>query len=890
MKSFVPRDAWKTESWHGEGDATAASLELPERYELGEELGRGGMAVVYAARDRQLDRRVALKVLQPHRHDAELQRRLVREAQTLAKLRHPAIVTVYDVTHYAGRVFVAMELVEGNTLRAWSAGERSLGTRLAACVAAGRGLAAVHDAGLVHRDFKPDNVLVDRDGGVRVADFGLARLARGDTEAEAPVEATQGTGTLHTLTHVGQLVGTVPYMAPELLRGEPANAASDQFAFAVTLVEVLGGARPFAGETLDAHAQSRTAPPAIPDTIPRWIRAIAVRALAPDAALRFGSMRELLDELGRDPIRRRRQLAIAGGTALAVAAGALAIVLATRSEAPSCEVPARLEAAWSTARAASVRRAFDVAKADPVVRESALATLDAYRRKLGEAYAVACRERANEAPDLAALRVTCLERRTAELAAIAERLEQADERTASRAVAATQNLSGIDECGSIAVLGLRMPRKPAAFEEGRLIDLEIARLKVEVDLGRNVEALAVLEPLLERARKLEHPPTEGEVQILLGATFEALDKLPAAEQAFRRAVLLAQTGRDDALLARAAFQLGLDLVKLQRKEDEGRSWVELAVATIERLPPSPDLESRVLFALAITELAAQRVDDADRLATRAHRLCVQAKGADAVACANMMNTLGGVALERRDLDLAFRRYDAARASVERAIGSDNPGVFPILSNLASVAYARGEFERSAELRADLIARATRVLGPDHFNVGKVRVQYGITLERVGKLADAIAETAAGASVIEAARGPDFPSTVDAKIQLARLRVLAGQTDAVAAIRGLTALAPAAEIERLETEFEVARRELRGVDARAHAERALAIADDLRLTRHEPAARIALAYAVLLREAGDPGATAAAKRAVERNEAVFAAGSAPVLEVRALLARAESPAR
>jgi tetratricopeptide (TPR) repeat protein len=388
---------------------------------------------------------------------------------------------------------------------------------------------------------------------------------------------------------------------------------------------------------------------------------------------------------------------------------------------------------------------------------------------------------------------------------------------------------------------------------------------------------------MARALRIEHPPTEAELEVLLGATFESLDKIPAAEQAFRRAVLLAQTGRDDAMLARAAYQLGLDLVRRQQKEAEGRPWVELAMATIERSPPTPYLESSVLFALAITDLAAKRIDEAEKHATRAHQLCVQAKGPDAVACSNVMNTLGGVALERRDLELAFRRYDAARATVERSVGRMTTSLFPILSNLSSVAYARGEFARAAELRADLIERATAVMGPKHFNVGNTRLLYAMALERVGKLPQAIAESAAGLAVIEAARGSDFPRVKEAKLQLARQRVLAGELGAIAAARELGTLVPPLEIERLEIEHDVARREGRTADARGHAERALAIAaGDKQLARHEPASRIALAYAVALREARDPGAEAAATQAIARLEAVFAASSPPIVEARARL--------
>ena len=884
MKSFDERGVMETESWNGEpGPRPEEVFEVPERYELDKELGRGGFAVVYAARDRQLDRKVALKVLQ-HRHSTEQQQRLVREAQVLAKLRHPEVVTVYDVTSHAGRVVIAMELVEGSTLRAW-AKDKPFAQKLAACIAAGRGLAAVHAAGLVHRDFKPDNVLVDREGNVRVADFGLARIARSKDE-DPPAAFPQGTEPLRTTT--GALVGTLPYMAPELLQAKPADARSDQFAFAVTLVEVLGGKRPFGapaedvkpsspGALLDAHERAVAESPVIAGSIPSWVRVVVERGLAIDPAERFASMTALLAALERDPRRRRRTLLVGAGVLALV--GAVTAFALTRGDGPQCELPASLDAAWSAARADTVRRAFETAKAAPPLRDSAIAGLDAYRQKLETAYATACRVRATEGPDLASLRATCLDRRIVELGALAERLEHADATVASKSIGAVANLSRIEDCESVALLGGTVARKPTAIDEGRQIDGELARLKVSLDLGAAAEARPALEKLLERALPIDHAPTDGQIQLELGRSYEDLDRIADSERAYRLAVLRAQEGRDDSLLARAAYCLGLNLAKKQNKPADGRPWVELAVATLSRLPPSDDLESKVKFALAIVELGSHRLDEADRAGTRAYDLCLRVRGDSSNVCGQILNTLGGVALERRDLPLASQRYESARAIAEATYGPDTPAVFAPMSNLASVAYARGEFARAVEIRRDLVQRATRAMGAKHYNVANANLMLGLALERAGKLDEAIAATRIGLAGVEAARGPGFERTIEAKVQLIRLRVRAGELAAAAELREL-AMLPPQQVEANEIAFEhaLARKDLAA--ARTAAETGLALAEQL-VPRHEPSERLAVGYARLLRDAKDPGAAAAAARAVERAEAVFAADSAPVREARAL---------
>src|SRR3954470_9604696 len=289
------------------------------RYVVLERIGSGGMGVVYAAYDPELDRKVALKLFRPDRAGAagEAALRLPREGQVRARLSGPHVVAVYDAGTFGDQVFVAMELMEGRTLRQWlGEGKRGWREIVDVFVAAGRGLAAAHAAGLVHRDFKPDNVLLGTDGRVKVADFGLARPV-GVVEKEGS-QSSPGSGSggllARPLTEGGQVMGGSAYMAPEQLRGGAADARSDQFSFCVALWEALYGQKPFAGtglrEMLDAERRGEVREPPEGSGVPPRLQPVLRRGLAASPEARYPGMAELLHNLKRDPsVIRRRWLA-----------------------------------------------------------------------------------------------------------------------------------------------------------------------------------------------------------------------------------------------------------------------------------------------------------------------------------------------------------------------------------------------------------------------------------------------------------------------------------------------------------------------------------------------------------------------------------------------------
>ena len=310
-----------------------------DRFELIRELGVGGMGAVYAAHDPRLDRAVALKVLARTGEGPEASRRLVREAQAMARLKHPNVVAVHEVGTHGEQVFVAMELVEGGTLADWlRGGPRPWREVLALLIPAGRGLAAAHAAGLVHRDFKPANVLLGADGRALVSDFGLARAGAEPGaqplpgEAEATADLQRPLVEAH-LTRTGALLGTPAYMAPEQFRGEMATARSDVFAFCVVVWEAIFGQRPFTGATIADlfHAVDHGAisPPPRAIRVPSPLRRELRRGLATNPADRHPSMPELLAALERaGRSSRLRAALIAAGAVVAGCTAALAAAYA----------------------------------------------------------------------------------------------------------------------------------------------------------------------------------------------------------------------------------------------------------------------------------------------------------------------------------------------------------------------------------------------------------------------------------------------------------------------------------------------------------------------------------------------------------------------------------
>ncbi|HEX4417172.1 MAG TPA: serine/threonine-protein kinase [Kofleriaceae bacterium] len=317
------------------GDDTPHGLLLPNarlgRYVVEGTIGAGAMGVVYAAFDPELGRRVALKLLRPDPRTGAggdaARTRLLREAQVLAKLTHPNVVAIYDVGTLGAEVFLAMELVEGGTLAEWLAKRRTWRDIVRVFLQIGAGLAAAHAAGLVHRDLKPDNILVGTDGRARVTDFGLSRVAIVLDDAPPPAHAMPLD---HDISASGALLGTPAYMAPEQLARRAADAASDQFSFCVALYEALYGCHPLRDGTslLMLEHGDKAMPPPEGGKIPALIGRTLLRGLERDRVRRFPSMAALMEQLVPVPRRSTARYAMFGLAAVVLVGGSTAAMFA----------------------------------------------------------------------------------------------------------------------------------------------------------------------------------------------------------------------------------------------------------------------------------------------------------------------------------------------------------------------------------------------------------------------------------------------------------------------------------------------------------------------------------------------------------------------------------
>lgn len=341
------------------------------RYEIVESIGSGGMGAVYKAFDPDLKRSIAIKVLHTESEGsgprAELQQRLLREAQAMARLSHRNLVTVFDVGSVGDQVFVAMELVDGETLRQWLAQERDWRASLRVLLEAGEGLKVAHEAGVIHRDFKPDNVLVSRAGTVQVADFGLSRSV-GDGDPEAPHRAGSADADVR-LTRTGAVMGTPAYMAPEQHEGRATDARTDQFSFAVSVYEAMYGQKPFSGDTMaqlsDSVTRGDLRPPPDNTDVPHDVFDALSRALSPDPDARWPSMEALIDELSlaaQPPAKESSAWVRYVPVAIAVATIALGVWVAVRDREP----PALPPPASSSAPAADAAANDNVVEVDDV--------------------------------------------------------------------------------------------------------------------------------------------------------------------------------------------------------------------------------------------------------------------------------------------------------------------------------------------------------------------------------------------------------------------------------------------------------------------------------------------------------------------------------------------
>ena len=680
-----------------------AGARIGESFEIVRRIAAGGMGVVYEAKDVTLDRRVAIKVHLRGTTAAATQA-MLREAQTMARIRHPNVVNVHAVGTHEDALFIAMEYVGGGTLRGWLAGGPSVAAILDAFDGAARGLAAAHAVGLVHRDFKPDNVLMDDDGRPRVADFGLARADVPRTESARPsLRDERGTRTLGDgdepappATMTGAFVGTPAYAAPEQLRGEPADPRSDQFSFFVALYEALFGTLPFELEPLASLAlrieETRLVDvdPRRARHVPAAVRSVILRGLSHDREARFAGMGEAATALKRARARPRR-LALAALMVVPLSGAALVL---TTERTDSCDAAIEMAPVWSEERRAALAATMvgdddDEAKRRFVATASAI---DAWVSQWALQWEHHC-----ESPPVAA----CLASGRLRLHALLEFFERAGGSALLFATDAVARLPDLEACTAAALPGAVASSTAELELRGRLQDAQLRYYAAPTAAD-----IAELEALAREAEGGGYPEIAALALTTVGHRLSDHDRNAEAETVLRRAAQLAvESGEREAMVA-AWSQLAKVLAE-NGHVDEAAEKIELARGSASAVS---DIRVAALLAYhsGLVFNHVGRSAEAVEALERAVELDAQAFGPQNREVAISRELLADVLRDQGRQADARQHLEEALVINREAMGAEHPSTARLLQGLGQTCLQLGDFacaEDSLSRSRDVFSRA-----------------------------------------------------------------------------------------------------------------------------------------------------------------------------------------
>jgi tetratricopeptide (TPR) repeat protein len=711
------------------------------RYELRSLLGAGGMGQVYAAYDAELDREIAVKVLHPElaRQASVLADRLVRESRLMAKVEHPSVITVYDV----GRtdddaVFIAMELVRGETLGVYLARTKPAWRDILALFErAGAGLAAAHAAGIVHRDFKPDNVLVERDARkIVVTDFGIAMDAIAYAAEPAPTPRAVAVGTppkgtgspdsslagrIARLTAIGAAIGTPAYMAPEQLdASDDVDARADVFAFCVSLWEALFGERPFRGKTISELRAALTSRPRAPRTdVPsRVIRALE-KGLAIAPADRWPDMTALLRELASiRGARRRTLIAATAGVTVAIAGTAItgALLLASGSDRDPC--------------LASLPAIPTTLPIDDVAKARLASAMSAWR----VTHASSCN--AERDPVQPPAITTCLHARKTEITAFLEEVQ----RVGAKASPMARTMLDPYRCAvpRSGLLVARVPTDPAqrpAVADLRYAGFEIERARDRADF---TTAIPAAKKLVADAASNPWPVMRGEVLYLLGTTQAMGGDNKVAMETLREAAAAAERAHDDYTATNSWIQLIQSVTFDEGDPVRALEYATYADAALDRLGRPANIEVMFLYykGTAMTESGAANATNAEPLFRRAVELAERS---------------APQYLDRALMGLAYfyegqGKFADAITVYERAMRHVVPtdAALHVYHERLAINHAFLGHAEPAETHARKgVELAEKVLGEDNADRAIAHTALAQVLQQIGKLREALAEARIG---------------------------------------------------------------------------------------------------------------------------------------------------
>ena len=741
------------------------------RYMILEWVGEGGMGVVYAAYDPQLDRKVALKLVIGASPELTSSQRLLREAQALARLAHPNVVSVHDVGEVHGQLFIAMEFVEGQTLGAWARAERSVEERLAVLRAAGRGLAAAHAGDLLHRDFKPENVMVGEDGRVRVMDFGLARSGSSheDFEVTLEVEASADLGERRSvedvrtatvsvagvgdgrvsalatnMTRTGAMMGTPAYMAPELFLNGKSDARSDQYAYFVVVFEVLYGAHPYEAKSLGqllvrAEEGAAVTVPVDP-RVPGAVRRAIERGLSADPDERFADMDDALLALREDRGQGSGRRASAVGVVALIAGLSWFSWLSAAGTTDPCAAAAEAATrSWDEQARASIRAAFGATEAPfaTPTGERAIEALDrvgsshaALRRRVCEATHV-------EATQSAALldrRMECLDARRLRFESMISVLGQADLEVAKNALEAISELPPASECMLITSgEELRPPPPPELEAEVTRLRKVIARAHAQLDAGTPQVALRSLEGEEEAIARVDYLPLTAEFANVQAIALQSATGGSATD--FIGALALSLELGDDELNFRNMGEL-IPAATLAEDWEAAEHWLTLTEAVVARR--GDRLADRIILerkTARIKRSAGERLQAQEHIEL-ALDLQRELDPEDTLALGTLHLDAGHNYTALGQMTEAERHFEEALVAYRRHLGEDHPSLAEIYLGLGRVARIRGDYDRAIASLERGVEMTRRAYGSESRALGNLYGEIAVVLTALERFDEA----------------------------------------------------------------------------------------------------------------------------------------------------------
>ncbi len=775
--------------------------ELIGHFTIVDRLGAGGMGIVYAAYDVELNRKVAIKLLRVGSgQDQSVGRaRLMREAQAMAQVDHPNVVTVFEVGKHRGDVYVAMEFIDGETFGSWrkrtSAGWQEV---LGLLEQAARGLVAAHDEGLVHRDFKPDNVMVGHDGRVRVMDFGLVR-SDGDSGAEpnepravAPSEpsdtvlALQATSSAD-LTKAGSIVGTPAYMAPEQFTREPTDARTDQFSFCVTLWEALFGERPFEGGSVLALGMNVTAGTrrAVPKgaSVPTWLLRLCERGLSTDRSNRFESMRALLDAIESGRRQSKRRWLAVGAAALLSGATALwaAGEVAERRRVQACQSAGRaIDEVWNDDVAKRLAHVFEPLGESASARTLASATtlLDGMAADWSDARTRSCLiapGQGDRVADMQARATWCLDDRKQTLGATLEAVSQTDDRAVLlQFVPGLFELGGVDDCLDEDALRVRaLPpsgeRSGVAALRGELASLDALLLTAQYDA-----AVEAAEGVDARPDARSWAPFHAELSLRLGRALSGRGDFEAAESQLVDGYLEAVDSQRADIASGLALELAT-LLGVQRQEPgRGMLWMRLSEVHERARGETPLRRAALLHRRSSLLKQLRRFDEAEAGYLEAVELLQANLGTEHLLVARTRNNLGNLYEEVSRFDEAMTQYDVALSIRQQILGDTHPDVAQTLVGMANAVGQKGDRRESLVLHQRALDTYQAALGEDHVLVALAHANLAGAHLAVRELDAALEHATQAAEIYEAQLGPLHFKTANALNSIGTVHHMAGR--------------------------------------------------------------------------------------------------------------------